>query len=312
MKSKNIVVIGSSNMEVSIQVDCMPESGETILGKAYSLALGGKGANQAIAAAQLGGQVTFIGRIGEDVFGQQVITGLRQAGINVDYVFKEPASSSGLAFSFLTKTGETSLAVASGANGHLTPADLEKARQAIDQASLVMTQLETPLTTVKAAIDFAFNQKIKAVLNPSPARPLGDYLLKRLHLITPNEKEAAVLTGLKVDSPDTAALAAQVLLAKGVQAVVIRLAGKGAFAATAGFSQWIPGFKNKGIDLTIWGDVFNGALAVALAEDKPLGEAVRFAHATVRLSKGNPGVPLLLPTRTELDQFLQKKRLKNG
>jgi ribokinase len=308
--SKSIVVIGSSNAEMRIRVDRMPEPGESILGNGFSTAPGGKGVNQAIAAARVGGLVTFIGRVGEDFFGQQAITGLHQAGINVDYVFKEAASSSGLAFSFVTGAGETSLAVASGANGHLTPADLERARGAIESASLVMTQLETPLTTVKAVIDLAFNHKIRTVLNPSPARPLGDYLLKRLHLITPNEKEAAVLTGIKVNSPDAAAIAAQVLLAKGVQAVVIRLGAKGAFAATAEFGEWIPGFKNKSIDLSVLGDVFNGALAVALAEDKSLGEAVRFARATVRLSAGKPGVPLLLPTRPEVEQFLQKNRQK--
>jgi ribokinase len=308
--SKSIVVIGSSNAEMRIQVDRMPEPGESILGIGFSTNPGGKGVNQAVAAARVGGLVTFIGRVGEDFFGQQAIRGLQQAGINVDYVFKEASSSSGLAFSFVTGVGETSLAVASGANGHLTPADLEKARSAIESAGLVMTQLEMPLTTVKAAIDLAFNQRIRTVLNPSPARPLGDYLLKRLHLITPNEKEAAVLTGIKVDSPEAAAIAAQVLLAKGVQTVVIRLGAKGAFAATAGFGEWIPGYKNKGIDLSVLGDVFNGALAVALAEDKPLGEAVRFAHATVRFSTGKPGVPLLLPTRPEIEKFLQKKRMK--
>ncbi|MEI7809516.1 MAG: ribokinase [Verrucomicrobiota bacterium] len=300
-----IVVVGSSNTDMIIQLDRIPRPGETLLGGEFTSAAGGKGANQAVGAARAGGDVTFIARVGKDIFGDQAVAGFRKDGINVNHVFRDAAAPSGVALIFVAKDGENSIAVAGGANGKLSPADVKRAAKVIRSAAMLVAQLETPLATVQAAADIAAKAGVRFILNPAPARPLPDALLKRVSILTPNETEAELLTGIKVTNEATAAKAAAKLRSRGVQTVILTLGSRGAFIADDKGNQLVPGFKVKAVDTTAAGDIFNGALAVALAEGKALPDAVRFSNAAAAISVTRLGAQPSAPKRTEIESFLK-------
>jgi len=308
MSAKPIVVVGSSNTDMIITLDHIPRPGETILGGEFVTAAGGKGANQAVGAARAGGDVTFIARVGNDSLGEQAIAGFIKDGIDTNHIGRDKSSPSGVALIFVAKDGENSIAVASGANSKLSAADVRKAKRAFAGAGVLVLQLETPLETVCAAADLATKAGSRVVLNPAPARSLPDSLLRRVSILTPNESEAELLTGIRVDSRATAAQAARKLLARGVQTVVVTLGAKGAVLISNSGEQWVRGFKVKAVDTTAAGDVFNGALAVALAEGKPLLDAVRFANAAAAISVTRMGAQPSAPTRRQIDQFLSANR----
>jgi ribokinase len=299
-----ILVVGSSNTDMIIRLDRIPRPGETILGGAFSTAAGGKGANQAVGAARAGGSVTFVARVGRDMFGEQAVAGFVKDGINVEHIVRDAAAPSGVALIFVAKDGENSIAVASGANGVLAPADVKKAAKLFAQAAVVVMQLETPLATVQAAAEFAVKAGAKVILNPAPARPLPAKLLKRISILTPNETEAELLTGIKVTDTASAAKAAAKLRTRGVETVIITLGARGAFIAEAGGNQLVPGFKVKAVDTTAAGDIFNGSLAVALAEGKALPAAIRFANAAAALSVTKLGAQPSAPLRRDIEKFL--------
>ena len=305
MKNPHILVVGSSNTDMIIKLDRIPRPGETILGGAFVTAAGGKGANQAVGAARAGGQVTFIARVGQDLFGDQAVAGFATDGINVDHVTRDKTNPSGVALIFVAKDGENSIAVAGGANAKLSPADVKKAKPAFAGASVLVMQLETPLDTVQAAAALAAKAGVPVILNPAPAQPLPDKLLECVSILTPNETEAELLTGIAVTDTATAAVAAAKLRARGVQTVIITLGARGAFVATESGQQLVPGFKVKAVDTTAAGDIFNGALAVALAEGKPLDQAVRFGHAAAAISVTRLGAQPSAPTRREIEKFLK-------
>jgi len=301
-----IIVLGSSNTDMIIKLDRIPRPGETILGGAFVTAAGGKGANQAVGAARAGGQVTFIARVGQDMFGDQAVAGFATEGINVDHVSRDKSNPSGVALIFVGKDGENSIAVAGGANAKLSPTDVKKAKAAFAGASVLVMQLETPLKSVVAAADLAAKAGVRVILNPAPAQSLPDNLLKCVSILTPNETEAELLTGIAVTDTASAAVAAAKLRARGVQTVIITLGSLGAFVATEDGGQLVPGFKVKAVDTTAAGDTFNGALAVALGEGKPLKQAVRFANAAAAISVTRLGAQASAPTRREIEKFLKK------
>ncbi len=301
----SLVVVGSSNTDMIIR---LPRPGETLLGGAYALAAGGKGANQAVAAARAGGRVTFIARVGRDLFGDQALAGFRRDGLDVRFVRRDRTEPSGVALIFVARNGENCIAVAAGANARLAPADVRKARAAIAQASSVVLQLETPLEAVQAAAELAGRTGVRVILNPAPARPLPDTLLRRVAILTPNETEAERLTGVRVRDAASAAKAADRLLARGVRTVILTLGARGAFMAGPELRRLVPGFKVRAVDTTAAGDVFNGALAVALGEGRPLLEAVRFAHAAAAISVTRPGAQPSAPRRAEIERFLAAHR----
>ena len=304
---KNIVVIGSSNTDMIIKVSRIPKPGETIIGGEFSTAAGGKGANQAVSAARAGGDITFIARVGEDMFGEQAVQGFIRDGINVENIIRDKSAPSGVALIFVDKRGENSIAVASGANAHLSPDDIRAAENIIASAEILLMQLEIPVETVETAVDIAAAHNVRIILNPAPAQQLGDGLLEKISIFTPNESEAELLTGIKVINEQSAEQASRILLEKEIETVLITLGADGVYAASSDFKGIIPGFKVDAVDTTAAGDVFNGVLAVSLAEDKSLIEAVRFSNAAAALSVTTLGAQTSAPSRKEIESFLQER-----
>jgi ribokinase len=302
-----IVVVGSSNTDMIIKTDRIPKPGETVIGGEFSTAAGGKGANQAVAAARAGGTVSFVARVGDDMFGQQAVEGFVADDIDVSHVLQDSAAPSGVALIFVDERGENSIAVASGANARLTPSDVSAAHDAICFADVLVMQLETPLETVRAAAELAHQQNVRVILNPAPAQSLGEDILRHISVLTPNETEAELLTGLTVSSESEAEAAASLLFSKGVQAVVITLGPRGAFILDANHRALVPGFPVDAVDTTAAGDVFNGALAVALADGRSLSEAARFANAAAALSVTKLGAQPSAPNREEIEEFLRHR-----
>jgi len=299
-----IVVVGSSNTDMIVKLDRIPKPGETVLGGEFSTAAGGKGANQAVAAARAGGKVTFIARVGDDVFGRQALKGFVADGIDTGHVITDPDAPSGVALIFVDERGENSIAVASGANAYLTRQDVLSARDAIASAEVLVIQLETPLDTVLAAVELAVEHGVRVVLNPAPAQPLGEEILRHVSVLTPNETEAHLLTGIEISDDAAALAAAKRLNAFGVESVLITLGSRGAFMLDSDHNELIPGFEVEAVDTTAAGDVFNGALAVALAEGRALTKAVRFANAAAALAVTKLGAQPSAPSREEIERLL--------
>jgi ribokinase len=304
MSRPNIVVVGSSNTDMIIRLAHLPKRGETVMGGEFDIVAGGKGANQAVGAARAGGRVTLIARLGRDMLGDKSVAGFAKDGINVDWVARDPAAPSGIALIFTEESGENIIAVAAGSNGRLSPADVARGKRAIAAADVLVAQLETPLSAVRAAASLAVRAGVPVILNPAPARPLPDSLLRKVSIITPNETEAELLTGIKVNNPANAAKAADRLMARGVRTVILTLGSRGCYVAAREERGFVAGFKVKAVDTTAAGDVFSGALAVALGEGKPLMEAARFANAAAAISVTRLGAQPSAPTRKEIEAFL--------
>ncbi len=305
---KDILVIGSSNTDMIIQTPHIPRPGETILGGTFNTAAGGKGANQAVACARAGGKVVLVARVGRDMFGEQALRGFRQDGIDVTYVKQDDTAPSGVALIMVDRQGENSIAVASGANGRLSIEDVQDAAGVIQKASIVLMQLETPLTTIEAAAELATQNGIRVILNPAPAQPLGDALLQQISILTPNETEAEMLTGICVSDEDSAQAAARALIAKGVSSVIITLGAAGAYVHSDAFTGMVSGFQVNPVDTTAAGDTFNGTLALALAEGQPLEQAVTFANAAAALSVTKLGAQPSAPDRKRVEAFLAEQK----
>jgi ribokinase len=308
MAKQPIVVVGSSNTDMIIKLARIPRPGETVLGEEFITAAGGKGANQAVAAARAGGHVHFIARVGRDVFGDQALSGFVKDRIDVTHVSRDKSAPSGVALIFVAHDGENSIAVASGANNNLSPADVRKAKKLLTTASAVVLQLETPLPTMHAACEIAAKAGVRVILNPAPAQPLPDELLRLVSILTPNETETELLTGIKVHDETSAGRAADTLRARGIETVIITLGPRGAFVASANARKLIPGFTMQAVDTTAAGDVFNGALAVALGEGRTLEQAVRFANAAAGISVTRMGAQPSAPKRKEIDELVGVKR----
>jgi len=302
--ANKIVVVGSSNTDMIAKLPRLPKPGETISGGAFSTAAGGKGANQAVAAARAGAEVGLVARVGEDSFGEQAISGFIDDGIDVQHVTRDPSAPSGVALIFVDERGENCIAVAPGANAGLTPNDVEAAEDLIIGADVVVMQLETPLETVERAAALAREHSVRVILNPAPAQPLSDEILGNVSILTPNESEAELLTGIRVEDDAGAEEAARALVARGVKTVILTLGSRGAFVFESGSGELVPGFEVDAVDTTAAGDVFNGSLAVGLAEGMPLTGAVRFANAAAALSVTKLGAQPSAPTRSEIESFL--------
>jgi ribokinase len=302
-----IVVVGSSNTDMVIRVPSIPKPGETVLGGDFFSAAGGKGANQAVAAARSGGQVTFLACVGEDDLGRRAVEGFLRDGINTDHVKRVKDSPSGVALIFVDHAGENSIAVAPGANDRLDADYVRQLSDVIASADVLLLQLEIPIETVKVAAEIAYNADTRVVLNPAPARPLDESLLRQVSVLTPNETEAELLTGIEISDEQSLFSAATVLREKGVDAVLITLGARGVYVATENDHVLLPAYKVTPIDSTGAGDVFNGALAASLSEGGDLFEAVRFASAAAAISVTRLGAQPSAPKHEEILRFVEER-----
>lgn len=296
----SIVVIGSSNTDMVIKTDHLPMAGETVLGGIFFMNPGGKGANQAVACARLGGRVTLITKTGNDVFGKQSVQIFEEERINTRYVFSDAENPSGVALITIDSKGENCIAVASGANASLHVNDLASAQNEIENASIVLMQLEIPIAIVEYALDIARRKGIRAILNPAPACKLSDDLLSKISILTPNETEASILSGVKVTDIDSAKKAALLIQKKGVGVVIITMGASGALILDQNVFTIVPAPVVKAEDTTAAGDVFNGALAVAISEGKDIIEAVQFACKAASISVTKLGAQSSIPYRSDL------------
>lgn len=306
-KSAKLAVLGSINADHILNLAHFPRPGETVIGKQYQVAFGGKGANQAVAAGRAGADIAFIACVGADDIGERIRQQLQQDQIDTAPVETVAQEATGVAMIFVNGEGENNIGIYSGANAALTPACVERHQQVIRSADALLMQLESPLDSVLAAARIARASHTQVILNPAPATQLSDELLALIDIITPNETEAEILTGIAVNDDDEAARAAQALHAKGIDTVLITLGRRGVWLSEQGQGQRIPGFSVQAVDTIAAGDTFNGAFITARLEGVAMQDAVRFAHAAAAIAVTRPGAQPSVPWRTEIDAFLQQQ-----
>lgn len=301
-----IVVIGSSNVDLIMKMDHLPEKGETVTDAEFFQVYGGKGANQAVAAARAGGNVAFVNCVGEDAYTPQMVQNYKNDGIDTRFVFHEKGIASGHALIMIGSEGMNYLSVAPGANYKLTPAKIDEAMAAIDEAEMIVMQYEITEETIKYLIDIANHKGIPVMWNCAPARAFDLSYIPKINILVLNEVEAGFLAEMPVENEADAEKAAQKLVDKGVEKVIITLGSQGAFVVTKTEKVSVPAFKVKAVDTTAAGDTFCGAFAVAFVEGKSLKNALQFASAAAAISVTRMGAQPSAPTRREIDDFLQK------
>lgn len=293
--------MGSCNTDMVVNMERLPLPGETLLGGKFFMNSGGKGANQAVAAARLGGKVDFIAKVGNDPFGVRSIDQYKAEGIGTKHVVVDKEHPSGVALILVDAHGENSIAVASGANAHLLPADIDRARSVIEDGDILLMQLETPMEAIEHAAQIAKRAGRRVILNPAPAHPLPEPLLRCLYMLIANEIEAEYISGIQIADMDSVARAADIICNKGVENVVITLGSKGAFIKERGAYHQVSALRVKAVDATAAGDTFCGAVCVALSEGKGITEAVEFANRAAAITVTRMGAQSSLPYRKEVE-----------
>lgn len=307
MAQPKICVVGSSNIDLISKVPRLPKLGETLVGRSFHLGYGGKGANQAVMAAKLGAHVTMVTKLGRDVFGEGTLKNYRDQGIDTTHVVFDETRFSGVAPIFVDDNAQNFIVIVPGANDGLSPSDAQRARDAICAADLVVCQLEVPTETTLETFRIAKSANVRTILNPAPAAPLPDELLKLTDICAPNETETELLTGASVHTIADAEAAARILQARGPKTVILTLGERGALVLIDDQVEQLPAVKVDAVDPTGAGDAFVGSLAVFLGEGRPLGDAVRRANAVAALSVMRIGTQISFPNRTEADEFLRLK-----
>lgn len=295
-----IVVIGSTNTDLVIKTERIPEPGETVIGGSFMMTAGGKGANQAVAAARMDGDVIFVTKVGDDMFGEVSQRHFADENLPAEYVFTEHGSPSGVALITVDAKGENCIVVAPGANDQLSRSDIDAVRSQIEAAEFLLLQLEIPMEVVEYAADVAHRAGTKVILNPAPAATLSRELISKLYLITPNRTECQLLTGRAINDEKSAEAAAAALLAMGAQNVIVTLGSRGALVASEGRYTLVAAQHVVAVDTTAAGDVFNGALCVALSEGRSLVEAATFATKASAISVTRMGAQSSIPYRIEI------------
>jgi ribokinase len=295
-----ITILGSTNTDMVVKTATFPRPGETLIGGEFFMFSGGKGANQAVAAARMGGQVRFVSRVGDDIFGQRALEEFRKEGIDTRSVSVDKDSPSGTALILVNGEGENEIVVAPGSNGTLTEREVDDAQEAIEGADILLMQLEVPLSSVVHAARLAHAKGVKVILNPAPARVLQDELYPLLHLITPNETEAEILTGISVSDETSQKKAAVALLAKGVAHVILTLGSRGVYYTDGSIEIRVPAPEVDVVDTTAAGDVFNGVLAVGLSQSLPWEAAMSLAVKAASLSVTKMGAQASMPYSPDL------------
>jgi len=299
-----IIVLGSSNMDLVVKSPRIPAVGETILGGNFIMTPGGKGANQAVAAAKLGAQVYFIAKLGDDIFAEQSLANLKKERVNTKHIVQTKQAPSGVALIMVDENGNNVIVVAPGANRKLSPEDVRKAESDIASCGAVVAQLEVPAETVELAAELANGFKVPFILDPAPAQKLSPELLEMVDVLTPNETEAQILTDIAVTDKDSAHTAAKNLLGSGVKAVILTMGAKGFLLATKNQTEFVPAIKVDAVDATAAGDAFTGALAFGLAQGQELFEAALFANCVAALSVTKMGAQSSMPAKQEVESFM--------
>jgi len=303
-----VVVFGSINMDLVVRTPRLPTPGETLTGHTFFTAPGGKGANQAVACARLGAPTRMVGRVGDDLFGEQLRASLRSFGVQDDGVLTTPGPS-GVALIAVDDTAENTIVIVPGANGAVSIADIPRLEAVLDGARILLVQLEVPIETVVAAARAAHTRGVTVILDPAPALPLPDELYALADIITPNEHEATTLTGIAVHDDQGAIAAARALIARGARRVALKLGARGALTADAEGEQFWSPFTVTPVDTVAAGDAFNGGLAVALSEGRSFDEAIRWGLAAGALSVTRHGAQPSMPERNEVLTLLAQERL---
>lgn len=300
MGKNKIIVIGSCNTDMTIIADRLPKPGETVLGGSFKMFSGGKGGNQAVATTRLGGGVSFVAKVGNDIFGKQILEQYDKEGIDTRFILSDLHSPTGVALITVDQEGENCISVASGANAELKPADIEKVSGLFNMSEILLLQLEIPIETVTYAARLAFDRGVKVILNPAPVATLSDELFSCLYAIIPNKIEAESLSGVQIKDRSSARKAADIIAKKGVDVVIITLGGEGAFVKEGNSYYEIAANKVKVIDTTAAGDTFCGAFCVALSEGQSIEDAVIFACYAAGISVSRLGAQSSMPYRDEL------------
>ncbi len=308
MSQAKIVVVGSVNTDMVVKSERIPGPGETVTGGTFFMPAGGKGANQAVAAARLGAQVTLVAKVGDDMFGHQAIENFKKEGIVTDHIVLDSENATGVALILVDEAGENCISVAPGANFAITPADVDAAAEVIRKADVVLLQLEIPMDVVQHTAALAAEAGVPVVLDPAPAAPLPEGLLPNVSVLTPNESEAERLTGIAVSDEASARQAAAALVQAGARQVIITLGTKGALVIGPELDTLVSSYEVQAADSTAAGDAFNGGLAAALGSGDVLEDAVRQAAMVGALSVTKMGAQPSLPTAEELRQFAEKNQ----
>lgn len=299
-----ILVIGSFMMDLVVRTPRAPENGETLIGTSFSIFPGGKGANQAVSSARLGGKVTMVGKVGIDHFGDQALDALNKENVNTQYILRDSEIPTGVGSVTLEENGDNRIIVVPGANLNFTIDELENIKHLIMNAKVIVLQLEMDLKMVEQAIAYAADYEVPIIFNPAPAQKLSDEVLSKISYLTPNETEAEILTGVTINSIEDAKTAGKILIEKGVKNVIMTLAEKGALVVNQSRAYHVPGFPVHPVDSVAAGDSFNGALAVGIVSGKTLEEAVKFANAVGALTVTKEGAIPSLPSLEEVELFL--------
>jgi ribokinase len=311
MKNK-VVVVGSYNTDLTIKTERIPRPGETIIGGIFSEGGGGKGANQAVAAARAGANVSFIARVGNDALGQEGQQRLTEEKIDTSFMFHDNDVPTGVAFIVVDQRGENSIVVASGANARLSHADIEKASEEISSAGVLLVQLESPIGAIRSAIKKAHENGTIVILNPAPAQSLENDLLQNVDVITPNKVEAEMITGIKVSDDESLCSIVRKFFEYGIKNVLITLGSKGIFFGVSNRMELIPAYKVCPVDSTGAGDVFSGSLAAFLAEGMPIEKAAKMANASASISVTRMGAQSSAPSRIEIENFIVNQTLSEA
>lgn len=299
-----ITVVGSSNMDLVVKSERIPVIGETILGGDFVMVPGGKGANQAVAAAKLGAKVYFVAKLGEDIFGTQSLSNFKKEGVNTTYVTQTKEAPSGVALITIDNSGNNVIVVAPGANGTLSPDDVRQAESDIASSGALVAQLEVPIETIEFTAKMAHKHNVPFILDPAPARELSAELLGMVDVLTPNETEAQILTGIEVKDENSAMAAAKKLLKYGMKAVILTMGTSGFLLATSDETRFVPAKKVNAVDSTAAGDVFTGSLASGLAAGKTLLDAALFANHAAALSVTKIGAQSSIPALEQVKEFM--------
>lgn len=302
--NNTIIVVGSSNTDMVVKSARLPAPGETIIGGVFGMYPGGKGANQAVAAARLGGSVYFVGKKGNDIFGTEAASLLQKEGVDTTYFSTDPDHPSGVALITVDEKGENCIVVASGANSSLTAKDMKGIEPLMEKSAVVLLQLEIPVETVEHVAALAAEKNLSIILNPAPSQPLPAALLKKISIITPNETEAEILTGIHITGIATAEQAAITLHQQGIPTVIITLGSEGALIYHQNKFTKIESIPVVAVDTTAAGDIFNGALAVCLANEISVEDAAKYACRAAAVSVTKMGAQSSAPTKKEIEDYV--------